>query len=88
MIHYSYILGLTKGCFYVGMTSNPLKRITQHFNGKGAKWTQLYKPINIINLEKHKSHEIARQKETEKYFFMKKICGKDKVRGAGHTKTF
>jgi putative endonuclease len=87
MSYYTYILGLTKGFVYVGMSSDPVKRIFQHFNGNGAKWTQKHQPLQILSFEKHKTYEKARQRETEKYYEMKKLFGIDKVRGAGHTKS-
>ena len=42
-----YILECKGGKYYVGkIKSNVHKRIKQHFDGKGAKWTKKYKPID------------------------------------------
>jgi len=44
---YIYILKLKEDKYYVGKTSNPDFRITNHFDSKGSKWTTKYKPIQI-----------------------------------------
>ena len=36
--YYAYSLNLANGNKYVGITSNPEKRFSDHFNGNGAKW--------------------------------------------------
>lgn len=36
--------------YYIGKTNNPLYRINDHLNDKGSKWTNIYKPIQIIEL--------------------------------------
>lgn len=44
-----YILLLEKGKWYVGHTDRKDgDRFTEHFSGNGAKWTQLYKPIQVM----------------------------------------
>lgn len=42
-----YVLGLEKGKMYVGFSEDIDHRISQHFAGRGAKWTQKYKPIKV-----------------------------------------
>lgn len=43
-----YILKLSNGKYYVGKTDNINKRFSQHLNGVGAKWTEKYKPLDIL----------------------------------------
>lgn len=45
-----YTLLLSDNYFYVGFTENLSQRMEQHFSGEGAKWTQLHKPIKIIEV--------------------------------------
>ena len=48
-----YILKCKQDKYYVGkIASNVWKRIKQHFDGKGAKWTQKYKPIDILDIRR------------------------------------
>lgn len=85
---YVYSLNLKNGKKYVGMTQNLEKRMGQHFLGKGAKWTQKNKPVSINHIQKCKSYENAKKAETIVYKKMKDYHGINKVRGAGHTKSY
>jgi predicted GIY-YIG superfamily endonuclease len=42
-----YILRLQGGKYYVGKTTNVIKRYQEHVNGQGAQWTRIYKPISL-----------------------------------------
>jgi predicted GIY-YIG superfamily endonuclease len=44
---YTYVLKLQGGKWYVGLTSNPYRRLMQHFNESGSAWTQMYPPLQI-----------------------------------------
>jgi cellular nucleic acid-binding protein len=48
-----YVLQLEKGKYYVGKTNNPNFRIKSHFNSNGSKWTQLYKPLKLLELKRN-----------------------------------
>ena len=48
-----YVLQLEKGKYYVGKTNNPNFRIKSHFNSNGSKWTQLYKPLKLLELKQN-----------------------------------
>ena len=85
---YVYSLNLKNGKKYVGMTQNLDKRIGQHFLGKGAKWTQKNKPVSINHIQKCKSYSNAKKAETIVYKKMRDYHGINKVRGAGHTKSY
>jgi len=43
-----YTLKLEGGNFYVGFTRSLEYRIAQHFLGRGADWTRLYKPLEVV----------------------------------------
>jgi predicted GIY-YIG superfamily endonuclease len=44
-----YVLLLEHGKIYVGYTERPNgERFIEHFDGNGSKWTQKYKPIEVI----------------------------------------
>ena len=47
---YIYILQLQGGKYYVGKTKNPQIRLESHFNLNGSKWTQLYKPLKVLEI--------------------------------------
>ena len=44
---YIYVLKLKEQKWYIGRSDNPLKRIGEHFLGKGCEWTRTYRPTKI-----------------------------------------
>ena len=84
---YVYTLNLQGGKKYVGATQNPDQRLTAHFNGHGAKWTQKHQPISINSIQQVSSMAYAKKVETIVYHNMADYHGRDKVRGAGHTRS-
>ena len=86
--HYVYSLNLENGKKYVGITSNPEKRLSDHFNGNGAKWTQKHQPTSVNSINQCNSLESAKNAERIMYYNMKNYHGIDKVRGAGNTKSY
>ena len=45
-----YVLELESGKYYVGKTTNPNIRITDHFESNGSQWTRKYKPVKLFAL--------------------------------------
>jgi cellular nucleic acid-binding protein len=43
-----YVLQCEKGKYYVGKTSDVMRRFEEHKSGKGSAWTTKYKPTNLI----------------------------------------
>ena len=84
---YVYTLNLKNGNKYVGYTQDPCKRLSDHFNGNGAKWTQKHKPVSVNSIQKVSSVAVAKSLETKIYYNMKNYHGASKVRGAGNTKS-
>lgn len=75
---YVYVLKLIDDRYYVGRTSNILRRINQHFTGIGAKYTKKFKPIKVIDI----ILELTRYDEKMKTLEMMEKYGWEKVRGA------
>lgn len=84
---FTYTAHLPNGKKYVGMTSNPVDRITAHHTGKGASATRGHPP-EAVTFQAHSSYKAAKIAETKTYFEQKAKHGSDRVRGAGHTKAF
>ena len=72
-----YTLQLQKGKYYVGKTDNPKFRLDNHFNSNGSAWTNLYKPIKVLEIIPN-CDNYDEDKYTRKY--MDKY-GIDNVRG-------
>lgn len=45
-----YILQLEHNKYYIGKTTNPSFRLSNHFNHKGSNWTRIHKPIKVLEL--------------------------------------
>lgn len=51
-----YILECKGGKYYVGkIKTNVWKRIKSHFDGKGSKWTQKHKPVDVVDIRRNLS---------------------------------
>ena len=75
-----YVLQCEKGKYYVGKTSDVMRRFEEHKSGKGSAWTSKYKPTKLIECKAITSpHD---ENNTTKDY-MKKY-GIDNVRGAGY----
>lgn len=86
--HYTYEANLPSGRKYVGTTSNPKKRFTQHVRGLGAKVTRTNPVRSFVKVWRHSSRAIAKRTERMRYFSLKRRLGADRVRGAGNTRPF
>jgi len=76
--NYIYVLKLVDDRYYVGRTSNILKRMEEHFTIGGAVYTKKYKPLKIIEVIEELTNEDERFKTLE---IMEKY-GWEKVRGS------
>jgi predicted GIY-YIG superfamily endonuclease len=52
MVHI-YILQLINNKYYVGKSNDLNMRIDEHSNGNGSQWTQIYKPVKILEIIKN-----------------------------------
>lgn len=78
-----YVLRLVNDKYYVGSTfENVHLRIKQHSQGLGAKWTKLYKPIEILEIFKT-YNRFDEDKYTKMYM---SEFGIENVRGGSYTK--
>lgn len=76
--NYIYVLKLVDDRYYVGRTSNILKRMEEHFTVGGSIYTKKYRPLKIIEVVEELTKEDERLKTLE---IMEKY-GWEKVRGA------
>ena len=50
--NYIYVLKLEEDRYYIGRTSNILRRIKEHFTEGGAIYTKKYKPLVFFTKQK------------------------------------
>ena len=63
--HYTYIIECSDGSYYTGYTTDIERRIKEHNQGKGAKYTRGRTPVELIYSEGYKSKRKAMQREHE-----------------------
>tara|TARA_B100001094_G_scaffold4681_1_gene4232 strand:+ start:1381 stop:1833 length:453 start_codon:yes stop_codon:yes gene_type:complete len=80
-----YVLKLEQNKYYIGESINSEKRINAHFNGKGALWTRLYKPLKIIKPITKRQSELWELSETIQRMG---YHGIDNIRGSLFTKEY
>lgn len=79
-MNYTYILKCNDGTYYTGWTNNLEKRLKDHNDGNGAKYTKPRRPVELIYYEVFETKEEAMRREyaikrltrAEKEILMKK----------------
>lgn len=74
---YVYVLKLENECVYVGFTENLTERLNAHFTSKGAAWTRLHRPVEVMQVL-----EGDKDLERDRTLHMMRVHGWEKVRGA------
>ena len=64
-MNYTYILECKDGTYYTGWTNQLEKRIKEHNEGKGAKYTKARRPVTLIYYEVFDSKSEAMKREYE-----------------------
>ena len=62
---YVYIVRCRNGAFYTGITTDLTRRLEQHNQGKGAKYTRANGPVELVYSEVAQSHGQALRRERE-----------------------
>ena len=48
MATFVYTLRLSGECWYVGMTGDLERRVSQHFLLRGSEWTKIHRPLEVV----------------------------------------
>jgi hypothetical protein len=72
-----YILELQDDHYYVGVTLNLNQRLSQHFDGQGANWTILHKPVRLLHVE----FDVNEEWENLTTLTLMYLLGVNKIRG-------
>jgi len=62
-MNYTYILQCADGSLYTGWTNNLAKRVADHNEGKGAKYTKGRGPVTLAYYEAFETKEEAMRRE-------------------------
>lgn len=63
--HYTYMLECSDGTFYTGYTTDLNRRVSEHNNGDGAKYTKGRTPVELVYQETHETKSAAMSREHE-----------------------
>lgn len=74
--NYTYIVRCKDDSLYTGWTNNLEKRIQNHNDGKGAKYTRARRPVELVYYEKFQTKQEAMRREWE----IKQLTRKDKLK--------
>ena len=75
MMNYVYMLQCSDGSLYTGWTNNLEKRIRDHAEGKGAKYTCSRLPVSLVYQEEFDDPSEARKREA----LIKKMSRQEKL---------
>lgn len=64
-MNFTYMLKCKDESFYTGWTNDIQKRIRQHRQGKGAKYTRGRNPLELVYLEFYENKEEAMKREAQ-----------------------
>jgi putative endonuclease len=63
MTHYVYVLECSDGSLYTGYTTDPERRVAEHNDGDGAKYTRARTPVELVHVERFESRSAAMARE-------------------------
>jgi putative endonuclease len=64
-MYFVYLLECVDGTLYTGITTEPERRLKEHTEGKGARYTRARKPTRIAYTEEHPDRSSASKREAE-----------------------
>lgn len=74
-MNYTYVVRCRDDSLYTGWTNNLQKRIKNHNEGKGAKYTKTRRPVELVYYEAFSTKEEAMRREYQ----IKQLNKKDKL---------
>lgn len=63
--HWVYVIRCADGTFYTGYTTDLERRVTEHDDGEGAKYTRGRTPVELVHAETFESRSAALSREHE-----------------------
>ncbi len=77
--HVVYVLECADGTFYTGYTTDLQRRIDEHNDGNGAKYTRGRTPVRLLYHERYNSRSAAMSRE----YKIKQLSRREKERLVG-----
>jgi putative endonuclease len=64
-MHYVYIVECSDGTLYTGYTTDVDRRVEEHNEGEGAKYTRGRTPVEVVLVEEYETRSDAMSREAE-----------------------
>ena len=61
--HYVYVVQCSDDSFYTGYTTDVQRRVAEHNEGEGAKYTKGRRPVDLVHVESFDDQSSAMQRE-------------------------
>jgi len=61
--HFVYVVECSDGTYYTGYTTNVERRVAEHNEGVGAKYTRGRRPVTLVHREAYETQSEAMQRE-------------------------
>jgi len=65
MACYCYMVRCANDAFYTGWTTDPTRRVREHNAGRGARYTQMHGPVELVYVEEVEDHRAALKREAQ-----------------------
>ena len=65
MAYYCYMVRCANDAFYTGWTTDPQRRVKEHNAGRGARYTRMHGPVELVYLEEVDDHSAALKREAQ-----------------------
>lgn len=74
IMYFVYMLLCQDGSYYIGSSNNVEKRLKDHLNGKGGKYTKSHKPLKLVYQEAlgNKSEALKREFQLKQWSRVRK----------------
>ena len=84
-----YALRLEGGHWYIGASPSPVRRYKKHLLGKGANWTRLHKPVELVETRPTGEYYLDKTSLLEDDMTLEYALkyGSQYVRGGGYCQT-
>lgn len=63
--YYCYMVRCVNGAFYTGWTTDPVRRTAEHNARRGARYTRMHGPVELVYVEEVADHISALKREAE-----------------------
>lgn len=75
-MHHVYVLECADGSLYTGYTTDVERRVAEHDDGEGAKYTRGRTPVELVHVESFETRSAAMSREHE----IKQLSRAEKLR--------